>query len=242
MTSGEFGEWFKRHMTSFPGIKTWLEKYPETSQNDLEVTRQGIMAEWFDCLSVLTKEEAVAATRELFRRTRNERPAYEQHPAEVLDLGLRSRQPAHYRRAAWRRIDGHNAIKCRLCEDQGHVIVWSDKAVAAVRAILDKSRSDCAHDAAQRYLDRGHPHNAAATCTCDAAIGFATGPKGELVFDPKWHFVKRYEDTLDDLFAAVKARVADEMTDAFGEEGSPVNGSDWDPNQDLFIVEEPRRK
>lgn len=141
MNRPEFDKWFDYHRGNFPGIEKWLEKM--TSQ--VQVVQ---LDAWYRILLHIKPEEAHAATEQLFANADEAPRWYERHPQAVAAIARKSRvnRPQF--------VNGEQAYKCLLCEDDGRVVIWVDKKLG---------------------------YTCCAACTCEAGDYWATRSKPRMI-------------------------------------------------------------
>jgi len=126
MTKSEFSDWFDYHCGCFPGLRTWRGKMSAAEQ-------KGVVDAWYRLLRPCELGDAKAATDYLFRSADGAPRVYERHPSAVREVAQAKYEQRIYAKPEVQFVDGEQVYRCIQCQDDGRVICWSQKSMAAAR-------------------------------------------------------------------------------------------------------------
>lgn len=186
MTTDQFDLWFKQHCAAFPSIATWFGKLQTPAET---------MAVWARVLDSIEYEDATAVTQAMAADP-SLLPNYnkaELHPATVARLARERQTDTTDRRPQYH--DGQQAFRCKLCMDDGRLIVYHWKTV---RLAAGKS-SEQGEIANRTALSM----TMAVRCSCEAGATWATPLM--VTYDPAKHLIPDPGHNRDESRAAIKA-------------------------------------
>lgn len=187
MKNDEFKRWFAHHVARFPGVSTWLRKFPQVG-TDEEVTQKSIMAAWRDALAPVELGDAVDASDMLFDGRESRPPAYEAHPSTVRSLAFKLKDARTKKTSRPVPVNGDpREPACKTCLDAGLISCWHPTTVAAFAA-----------------GERPPKYTCAKRCDCPAADRMC---RDIPPFDPQHDISVIQCPTGDDLARAVETRV-----------------------------------
>lgn len=153
MTEPEFRQWFRHHSSHFPGIASWLAKIPRSGEG---ATQDGIMRAWHACLADVPLQVGMKASTVLFRDHEEPR-SFEAHPRAVRGIARQAVAKNVNDQRRNRIVDGEWTVACRICDDEGLAVVWSDTA-----------RQACSGGVPEGFSAVDAENTVSVICTCDA--------------------------------------------------------------------------
>lgn len=125
MNDSEYRDWFKAHASAFPGIVDWLKRQGSDGAADISKA-------WKDCLSDVSRDDALAATRAMNLGDESAPAGFGDHARAVRKVANKMFFDRRDEKKSQGRtiIDGKETFNCKWCRDSGWVEVvniWRKK-------------------------------------------------------------------------------------------------------------------
>lgn len=138
MDWNDFQEWLRQHIARFPGIATWLQKFPvDTKPDGLMPTRREILDKWHSTLRHIPLWQAIQATDELGSDDWPAPHGYGEHPLTIAAICRGEKRAAARSEPKMTPlppiVDGEYAYRCPICRDTGAITVWHPRTMQAAR-------------------------------------------------------------------------------------------------------------
>ncbi len=119
MNKSEFRRWLNHHVTRFPAVGSWLQKYPTTERGGpFTPTQQAITDGWFNVLSLCNINDAIQASDRIHSGLAAGPESFDTWPAAIASL-CRVERSRRMDSAASERYRPAWKPRCETCRDEG---------------------------------------------------------------------------------------------------------------------------